>query len=161
VLSSANALMLMDSAAWQGMKVAGMHGTSSDIGGRICAVLYLTWINPYNVLGEGANAAAPDNDDNNDGMGGMAAAASVLVSMAQDAISTSQWRISHDAMNNAMDRQCIKAEGLCLGWGGERVGQEGRCVIHGGHAGGNVQCRGGYDYHHDGFGCKGGNTTIK
>ncbi len=67
-----------------------MHGTSSDIGGRICAVLYLTWINPYNVLGEGANAAAPDNDDNNDGMGGMAAAASVLVSMAQDAISTSQ-----------------------------------------------------------------------
>ncbi len=99
----------MDSVAQKGMKVAGMRGTSGNNGGGICAGLYLTWIDPYDVLGEGADAAAPDKDDDDDGTGGAAAAVSVLVSMARDAISTSQKRISHNAMSNAMDRRCVRA----------------------------------------------------
>jgi hypothetical protein len=116
VLSSADASTLMDSAARQGMKVAGMCGTSGDDGGGIRAGSYLSWIHPYDVLGEGANAAAPDNDDDDDdGTGGAAAAVSALVSVARDVISTSRRRISYDAMNDAMDRRCVGAEGLCLG----------------------------------------------
>jgi hypothetical protein len=118
VLSSADASTLMDSAARQGMKVAGMRGTSGDDGGRIRAGSYLTWIDPYDVLGEGADAAAPDNDDDDGGTGGAAVAAPALVSVARDAISTSRRRISHDAMNDAMDRRCVRAVGLRLGWGG-------------------------------------------
>ncbi len=44
MLSSANALMLMDSVAQKGMKVAGMRGTSGNDGGRIRTGWYLTWI---------------------------------------------------------------------------------------------------------------------
>jgi hypothetical protein len=79
----------MDSVAQQGMKVAGMCGVSGNDGGGIRAGSYLTWINPYNILGEGADAAAPNNDNDDDGTGGAAAAASALVSVAWDAISTS------------------------------------------------------------------------
>ncbi len=161
VLSSADASTLMESAARQGMRVAGMRGTSGDDGGGIPAGSYLTWIDPYDVLGEGTNTAAPDNDDDNDGTGGAAAAASALVSVVRDAISTSRRRISHDAMNDAMAADASGQRAYASDGGGERVRQGGRRVVRGGHAGGNVRRRGGYDYHHDGFGCKGGNTTIK
>ncbi len=63
VLSSANALILMDGAAQQWMNVAGKRSMSGNDRGGIRAGLYLTWINPYDISGEGANVADPK--DNN------------------------------------------------------------------------------------------------